>query len=92
MIQVEIVYADAKQQLSIPLRIEESCTVAVAIKRSSILEQLPNITLATAVVGVYGKKVTLDATLRDGDRVEIYRPLNIDPKQARLLRAKKQSS
>ena len=89
---VTVAYATAKEQVEIPLDIEESCTVALAIKRSGILNQFPEINLAQVKVGIYYKCVALDASLRDGDRIEIYRPLKIDPKQARLLRVKRASS
>ena len=89
MISVIVAYATPDQQLEIPLEVEESCTVVIAIKRSGILKRFPEINLAEVQVGIFSKRVTLDANLRDGDRVEIYRPLVIDPKQARLLRAKR---
>lgn len=90
MIHITVAYATPNQQVEIPLIIEENCTVALAIKRSGILQQFPEIKLASAKVGVFSKRVALDANLRDGDRIEIYRPLIIDPKQARVLRAKTQ--
>ena len=89
MISVTVAYATPDQQLEIPLEVEESCTVVVAIKRSGILKRFPEINLAEVQVGICSKRVALDTNLRDGDRVEIYRPLVIDPKQARLLRAKR---
>lgn len=89
MIQIKVAYATPKKQIEIPLIVEESCTIAMAIRRSGILTQFPNIDLAKVAVGIHGKKAKLDDILFDGDRVEIYRPLLMDPKQARLLRAKK---
>lgn len=88
MIQITVAYATIEKQVEIPLQVEESCTVAVAIKRSGILEQFPEIKFAHIKVGVFGKRVTLDSVLQADDRIEIYRPLKIDPKQARILRAK----
>ena len=89
MINITVCYATPERQVELPLTVEESCTVALAIKRSGILQQFPEIEMASAVVGIFSKKVALDANLHAGDRVEIYRPLTIDPKQARRLRAKK---
>ncbi len=89
MITVTVVYATSKIQIEIPLAIEESCTAALAIQRSGILRRFPEIKLRSAAVGVYGRRVPLDSLLTDGDRVEIYRSLLVDPKQARLARAKK---
>jgi putative ubiquitin-RnfH superfamily antitoxin RatB of RatAB toxin-antitoxin module len=88
MIQITIAYATPHNQVEIPLSVEESCTIAVAIKRSGILQEFPEIKFATIKVGIHSKRVPLDASLHDRDRIEIYRPLIIDPKQARLLRAK----
>ena len=86
---ISVAYATPEKQIEIPLVVEESCTVALAIKRSGILQQFSEINLATAIVGICSKHTALEANLRDGDRIEIYRPLRIDPKEARLLRAKR---
>ncbi|WP_100623194.1 RnfH family protein [Candidatus Coxiella mudrowiae] len=92
MIKISICYATPKKQVEIPLEVEENCTVAIAIKRSGILKQFPEINLAQVCVGIYSKRTTLDGNVGDGDRIEIYRSLLIDPKQARLLRAQRLSS
>ena len=89
MINIVVAYATPERQVEIALRVVENCTVAVAIKRSGMLTQFPEIQLAQAKVGIYSKRVALDALLEEGDRIEIYRPLTIDPKQARWLKAKK---
>ncbi|HUF79593.1 MAG TPA: RnfH family protein [Burkholderiales bacterium] len=86
---VEIVYALPERQALVALEMEEGATVAQAIERSGILLKFPEIALAHGRVGVFGKKVELDALLRDGDRVEIYRPLVADPKEVRRRRAKR---
>lgn len=88
-IDITVAYAKPDSQVEIPLSVEENCTVALAIRRSGILEQFPEIELGSATVGIYSRKVALDALLSAGDRIEIYRPLLIDPKQARRLRAQK---
>ncbi|MBW5803111.1 RnfH family protein [Coxiella endosymbiont of Ornithodoros amblus] len=89
MISVIVAYAIPEKQVEIPLTVEESCTLVVAVKRSGILQQFPELNLSQAIVGIHNKRTTLDSGLRDGDRIEIYRPLTMDPKQARLLRAKR---
>ncbi len=89
MIRVTVAYATLEKQMEIPLNVEESCTAAIAIKQSGILSHFPEINFASIQVGIFSKRVSLDASLRDGDRVEIYRPLKVDPKQARKLRAKR---
>jgi hypothetical protein len=85
--QIEVVYALAHRQELIPLRLAEGSTVAQAIEASGLLQEHPEIDLARSKVGIYGKLVKLDAPLRDGDRVEIYRPLIADPKEVRKKRA-----
>lgn len=84
--KVTVAYATPDQQVEILVDIDNSTTVSIAIRRSGVLEQFPEIDLANAQVGVFSKKVKLDDLLREGDRVEIYRPLTIDPKLARRLR------
>lgn len=89
-INIEVAFADENQQAIISLQVKPDCTVDEAIQQSHILQQFPKIDLTINKVGIFGKQVTLDTTLQMGDRVEIYRALLIDPKQARLLRARKQ--
>ncbi|MBS0349868.1 MAG: RnfH family protein [Proteobacteria bacterium] len=88
MIQIKIAYANPQRQVEIPLMVEESCTVAIAIQRSGILSLFPEIKLSENSVGIYGQKVLLDSLMKAGDRVEIYRSLLLDPNQARLNRVK----
>lgn len=89
-INITVAFATAtpEEQVEIPLQVEKSCTLAIAIKRSGILEQFPEIDFAQNKVGIYGKLKKLDDLMQEGDRVEIYRPLLIDPMAARLKRAK----
>jgi putative ubiquitin-RnfH superfamily antitoxin RatB of RatAB toxin-antitoxin module len=68
---------------------EPGMTVREAIERSGILDLHPEIDLSSTKVGVFGKVTKLDAVLYPGDRVEIYRPLIADPKEARKKRAAK---
>jgi len=88
MIAIEVAYAKPDQQVIIPLTIPESSTVEQAIQLSGILKQFPEVNLATAKIGIFSKLTSLSAIVGVGDRIEIYRPLTIDPKQARRLRAK----
>lgn len=87
MISIIVAYATPEKQVQIALLIEESCTVELAIKRSKIMEQFSEIKLANSRVGIFGQLVKLDSNLQDGDRIEIYRPLTIDPKELRRLKA-----
>ncbi len=84
---VEVVYATPKQQVLLSLQLVAPCSVQQAIMQSGILQQCPAIDLDQNTVGIFSKRVELTDLVKDGDRVEIYRPLIIDPKQARRLRA-----
>ncbi|SCZ49553.1 RnfH family protein [Thiohalomonas denitrificans] len=87
LIKVEVAYALPEIQVIIPLDVEEGATAEDAIRKSGILDRFPEIDLAKAKVGVFGKLVKLDSLLRPKDRVEIYRPLKADPKEVRKRRA-----
>ncbi len=94
MIKVEVAYALPDRQSVIPLKVEKGCTVLAAIEISGIVKQFPEIDLKQNKVGIFGKALTgkdglMTYELRDGDRVEIYRPLTVDPKEARKKRAEK---
>ena len=86
-VAVEVVYALAEVQEVVALEIVTGTTVAEAIRLSGIALRHPEIEAAPPAVGVHGRSVSPDTVLRDGDRVEIYRPLIADPKQARRRRA-----
>ncbi|WP_009205940.1 RnfH family protein [Sulfuricella denitrificans] len=86
-ISVEVAYALPQKQEVLSLKIRSEAPVSEAIARSGILQDFPEIDLASAKVGIYGKQVKLDAVLRDKDRIEIYRPLIADPKEIRRKRA-----
>lgn len=77
--QVGIAYAEPAQQLWVNIEVPEDTTVRQAIERSGVLKQFPHIDLDAQKVGVFGKVVKLDAPLRPGDRVEIYRGIIADP-------------
>ena len=85
-ITVYVAYAKPDMQIEIPVHLSANGNVALAIRQSGILLQCPELSLPDLQVGIFGKRVPLDACVVDQDRVEIYRPLLIDPKQARLLR------
>lgn len=77
--QVGIAYSEPTQQVWLNIEVPETTTVKEAIERSGILKQFPHIDLDTQKVGVFGKLAKLDAALKPGDRVEIYRPIIADP-------------
>jgi putative ubiquitin-RnfH superfamily antitoxin RatB of RatAB toxin-antitoxin module len=82
---------DNPQPILRALDVEAGTTIGQAIELSGILQEAPEINLVTMPVGIYGKKKTLDTVLQPRDRIEIYRPLIADPKDARRRRAKKPS-
>lgn len=91
MIEVEVAYARPDKQEIVPVRVPEGTTALEAARLSGIVDMFPEIELNDTDMGIFGKVIKDPAAheLREGDRVELYRPLKIDPKQARLNRAKK---
>jgi putative ubiquitin-RnfH superfamily antitoxin RatB of RatAB toxin-antitoxin module len=83
----EVAYGQMQEQALLSVESETPLTVQQAIEQSGILERYPEIDLAKNKVGIFGKAAKLDAQLGEGDRVEIYRPLIADPKEARKKRA-----
>ena len=80
---VEVVYAlpDRQRVVSVPLH--EGMTAAQAVRASAILAEFPELAASTPLLGIYGRRVQGTERLRAGDRVEIYRPLKFDPRDAR---------
>lgn len=87
---IEVAYALPERQVIIDLEVGQEITVGQAIERSGILDRFPEIDLTENKVGVFGKLGKLEDSLVEGDRVEIYRKLIADPKQARRQRAEKE--
>jgi len=88
-LSVDVCYALPDAQTLITVDLPAGATVREAILASGIVARHPDIDLAKQKVGVYGKIRPLDAALADHDRVEIYRPLIVDPKTARQRRVEK---
>ena len=86
-LRVEVAYALPESSRLIALDVVQGTCIEQAIKASGIIDQHPEIDLATHRVGIFGRLATLNTPLMQGDRVEIYRPLTVDPKTARRLRA-----
>lgn len=82
---ITVIYAEPYRYLSAHIHVSAGTTVQAAIELSGLLQQLP--TLNTHHVGIFGKEVTPDTCVEDGDRIEIYRPLAMDPKRARREKA-----
>ena len=91
-LQVEVAYALPHIQILKKLNVPVGCTIKQALILSGILDQFPEIDLTKNKLGIFGKFAQPDTLLRPYDRIEIYRPLVIDPKDARRIRAKTKSS
>ncbi len=87
LIDVEVAYARPDAQVILKLRVPQGTTLEQAVRESGILERFPDIDLARNQLGIFGKLNKSNATLRTGDRVEIYRSLIADPKEVRKQRA-----
>ena len=91
-ISVQVCYATPVRQFLRELTVAEGTTLHEAIRRSGVLDEVPEIDLSVLQVGVFGKRRKLDEVLRNGDRVEIYQPLIADPKDSRRRRADKKAA
>jgi len=80
---VGVCYAEADRQVWLRLETPDGSTVEQAIRHSGILSRFPEIDLKIQKVGIFGKLVKLDAVVKEGDRVEIYRAIIADPKTVR---------
>ena len=77
--QIGVAYSETTNQIWLTTEVPDDCTVQAAIEKSGILRMFPTIDLEMQKVGVFGRLVNLDDTLRPGDRVEIYRAITCDP-------------
>jgi hypothetical protein len=91
MVNIEVAYAKPEAQLIVALTLPEETTLEAAVKASGLLERFPEIALSELNVGVFGVVCKPDQAINEGDRIEIYRPLRHDPKEARRQRALKQA-
>ena len=79
-IEVSIAYAEPDDSFWQSMTVTAGSTAREAIEHSGVLEHFTHLDLETLSIGIYAKSVKLDQVLADGDRVEIYRPLLVDPK------------
>lgn len=83
---VGVCYAEADRQTWLRLEVPDDSTVQQAIELSGLLNQYPYIDLGKQKVGIFGKLAKLDTPVKEGDRVEIYRPITADPTQVQRRR------
>jgi putative ubiquitin-RnfH superfamily antitoxin RatB of RatAB toxin-antitoxin module len=87
LIAIEVAYATPSRQILLAVQVPMSSNVQQAVHLSGLLTQCPEINLTQHQVGIFGEIVSLTTPVKVGDRIEIYRSLIINPKQARRLRA-----
>jgi putative ubiquitin-RnfH superfamily antitoxin RatB of RatAB toxin-antitoxin module len=80
---VGVCYAELERQLWMRFEVPDESTVEQVIRSSGILQRFPEIDLDTQKVGIFGRLVKLDTVPREGDRIEIYRPITADPRTVR---------
>ena len=88
-ILVEVAYALPEEQVIISIKVPKKINVKQAIEKSGIQKKFSDIDLSKNKIGIFGKQTTLNHLLSDKDRIEIYRPLILDPKEMRRKRAAK---
>jgi putative ubiquitin-RnfH superfamily antitoxin RatB of RatAB toxin-antitoxin module len=82
-ISVRVVYALPERQSVVTVRIERGSSVLDAVRRSGLLDRYPEAARSPLSCAIFGRVIAMEESLRDGDRIEILRPLIVDPKQAR---------
>ena len=91
MLHIEVVYATPGGADLAPLVVPQGTTVREALERSGICNRHPELDPAVNRIGIFSTFCAKDTVLADGDRVEIYRPLRADPKEARRNRARREA-
>ncbi|WP_105190089.1 MULTISPECIES: RnfH family protein [unclassified Pseudoalteromonas] len=89
MIEVEVVFALPDKATVLSVEVPKGSTAEEAVLKSGIVEKCPEIDMKNLTLGIWNRTCKLDTELKAGDRVEIYRPLIADPKEARRKRAEK---
>nr|WP_319566216.1 RnfH family protein [uncultured Rhodoferax sp.] len=93
VVHVTLVYSPQSREVQeVSLQVAASCTVLQALQLSGLLERFPEIDNLHTPIGIWGRKTKLEECLRDKDRIEVYRPLRVDPKVARRERFARQGS
>ena len=91
MVEIEVVYAAEDRQILQVVTVPSGTSLRAAVQASGIAAQFPGVALAECPLGIFGKVVAdpEGRAVQAGDRIEIYRPLQADPKEVRRLRAAK---
>lgn len=86
-LEIEVIYAGRSAQEIVIVALEEPATALDALRESGLSARHPDIDMKDPLLGIFGRRVLPGTPLREGDRVEIYRPLEADPKEARRAKA-----
>jgi putative ubiquitin-RnfH superfamily antitoxin RatB of RatAB toxin-antitoxin module len=92
VIRIEIVYAQSQRSIAKSLSLPPGALIADALKLAAMDAEFQGLDMANATVGIYGQVAGRDRPLKNGDRIEIYRPLLEEPKLARRKRASSKAS
>ena len=92
-LRITLAYAPAPRRVcEVQVLVEEGATLRQALNASTLLREFPQLETADLALGIWGRRCGLDQPLRDLDRIEIYRPLLVDPKVARRARFARQGT
>jgi hypothetical protein len=80
---VEVVYALPDRQRVVRLPLRAGMTALDALRAAGLEQEFPELAERAPMLGIYGRRVEANRLLREGDRVEVYRPLKSDPREAR---------
>lgn len=86
--KIEVAYALPEEQFLYVEEVDDGCTVEEALAHSTFLQEHPEVNVDK--VGIFGRMVNKDQVLRAGDRIEIYRPLKVDPRDRRRKNVEKE--
>lgn len=86
-LNIEVAYAEPGKQSLLAFQVACGTTARQAVLQSALVTEFPHVDFAAAPIGIFGKKVKDSTQLREGDRVEVYRALLIDPKENRRRKA-----
>jgi uncharacterized protein len=89
LIEIEVAYADVADQAVCALKVPAGTTLRQAVEAAGLRERFPGLDPSACRLGVFGRLRDGDELVQVGDRVEVYRPLQADPKQARRERARR---
>ena len=92
MIEIQVVFATCSRQVMIGLEVAEGTTIAESVEQSGIRAQFPEEDIGQLKFGIWNKVRSSNEVVSEGDRVEIYRPLEADPKEARRRRAQQDTN